>query len=113
MSTKIDPVSIILVVEDVEETRDAIEKLLKADGYHVQPARDEEDAIGRMQREHPNLILISVGASSVDLAAAAHRIRGRAGLSESVPVVIFCVPTVAEGAEITIGKNIHVTRPDN
>jgi CheY-like chemotaxis protein len=30
--------SLILVVEDVEETRDGIEKLLKADGYRVDPA---------------------------------------------------------------------------
>jgi response regulator RpfG family c-di-GMP phosphodiesterase len=35
----------ILVVEDVQETRDAIEALLSRDGYRVEPARDETDAI--------------------------------------------------------------------
>jgi CheY-like chemotaxis protein len=35
----------ILVVEDVAETRDGIEKLLKADGYRVAAARDERDAM--------------------------------------------------------------------
>ena len=42
-----------VVVEDVEETRDGIEKLLKADGYRVNPARDEDDAIERAKREPP------------------------------------------------------------
>jgi hypothetical protein len=27
--------------------------------------------------------------------------------------VIFCVPTVDEGAEIALGRNVFVTRPDN
>ena len=36
---------VILVVEDVHETRDGIEKLLKADGYRVVAARDELDGI--------------------------------------------------------------------
>ena len=36
---------IILVVEDVHETRDGIEKLLLVDGYRVALARDEEDGI--------------------------------------------------------------------
>ena len=35
----------ILVVEDVHETRDAIEKLLVRDGYGVAVDRDEEDAV--------------------------------------------------------------------
>jgi CheY-like chemotaxis protein len=114
MKAGIDPVSIILVVEDVEETRDGIEKLLEADGYRVHSARNEEDAIGSAQREHPNLILMaSSGPPVVDVAAIADRIRGGAGLREDVPVVIFCIPTLAEGAELAVGRNIYVTRPDN
>jgi CheY-like chemotaxis protein len=114
MKAGIDPVSIILVVEDVEETRDGIEELLEADGYRVHSARNVEDAIGSAQREHPNLILMaSSGPPVVDAAAIADRIRGGAGLGEDVPVVIFCIPTLAEGAEAAVGRNIYVTRPDN
>jgi len=40
MNNESDTSSIILVVEDVNETRDGIEKLLKADGYRVTLARD-------------------------------------------------------------------------
>jgi CheY-like chemotaxis protein len=59
MNNESDTSSIILVVEDVNETRDGIEKLLKADGYRVTLARDEKDAIESAQREPPNLILVS------------------------------------------------------
>jgi CheY-like chemotaxis protein len=37
--------SVILVVEDVEETRYGIERLLTASGYQVSIARDEEDEV--------------------------------------------------------------------
>src|SRR6266511_739935 len=96
---------LILVVEDVEETRDGIEELLKADGYRVDPARDEEDAVARAGRESPRLILVSLPGPEADVIATAGRIRRRAELSEDVPIVIFCSPTVAEGAEVEIGKN--------
>lgn len=46
---------IILVVEDVHETRDGIEKLLKVDGHRVAVARDEHDGIESAQRQRPDL----------------------------------------------------------
>ena len=67
--------SIILVVEDVNETRDGIEKLLMADGYRVTLARDEKDAIESARREPPNLILVSVAGLLHDVVIAARRIR--------------------------------------
>ncbi len=103
----------ILVVEDVEETRDGIERLLKADGYLVDPARDEEDAVVRAKRARPHLILLSVGAPVADTILTASRIREDSGLSDDVPVVIFCVEEIAEGAEVETKGEIYLTRPDN
>ena len=112
MATK-DNIRIILVVEDVTETRDGIEKLLKADGYHVTLARDEGDAIESAQRMTPDLILVSLAGSPREVLTAACRIRELSYVGESVPVVVFCVQEVAEGDEIPIGHNVHVTHPDN
>ena len=106
-------VPIILVIEDVEETRDGIEKMLTADGYRVNPARDEEDAIRRTSQERPNLILVSLGGRCIDIIATARRVRDRADLTEKVPVVIFCIETIGEGTEVGIGKNTYLTRPEN
>ena len=111
--TKANETLIILVVEDITETRDGIEKLLKADGYLVALARDEPDAIESAQRQRPDLILVSLAGSPPDVIVAASRIRQRAAVGESVPVVVFCNQEIAEGDEVAIGHNVHVTRPDN
>ena len=105
--------SIILVVEDINETRDGIEKLLKADGYHVTLARDEKDAIKSAQREPPNLILVSVAGLPHQVVSAARHIRELAALGHNVPVVVFCIADIDEGDELAIGQNVYVTRPDN
>jgi CheY-like chemotaxis protein len=105
--------SFILVVEDVEETRYGIERLLTASGYHVSTARDEEEAIQKANLHHPDLILISLGLDAVQALPVARRIRERAGLGEEVPVVIFCVASLNEGDEVAAGYNVYMTRPDN
>jgi hypothetical protein len=43
----------------------------------------------------------------------ARRIRERAGLGEEVPVVVFCATNLNEGAEVEVGYNVYMTRPDN
>ena len=103
---------LVLVVDDIEETRDGIERLLADDGYRVAEARDEEEAVSRAMGKGPDLVLIS-GALAVDIVATALRIRRRAELCEKVPFVIFCVQTIAEGAEVEVKRNVYLTRPDN
>jgi CheY-like chemotaxis protein len=104
---------IILVVEDIAETRDGIEKLLQTDGYRVAVARDERDAIESAQCRPPDLILVSLAGLTHDVIATARRIREGADVGENVPVVVFCVQEIGEGDEVAIGHNVHVTRPDN
>jgi CheY-like chemotaxis protein len=104
---------IILVVEDVAETRDGIEKLLNADGYRVAVARDERDAIESARRKRPDLILVSLAGLTSEVIVSARRIRELAGVGNLVPVVIFCVESIDEGHDLAIGENVHVSRPDN
>jgi DNA-binding response OmpR family regulator len=103
----------ILVVEDIEETRDGIEKLLKADGYRVEAVRDAQSALESARRKRPDLMLVSLGGPPREVVTTARDIRERAGLGESVPVVLFCIEEVGEGDEVAIGQNVYVTRPDN
>jgi CheY-like chemotaxis protein len=104
---------LVLVVDDHEETRDCLVKLLTSDGYRVEPARDEEDAVDRALRCCPDLILVSLAGSPDHVVAAAVRTRRRSEIDAAVPVVVFCVPTIEEGAEIALGRNVYITRPDN
>ena len=113
MDKKNDMNLIILVVEDVLETREGIEKLLIVDGYRVALARDEQDGIESARRQRPDLILVSLAGIPREVILSARRIRESAGIGEDVPVVVFCVDEIAQGDEIAIGENVHVTRPDN
>lgn len=113
MSSDRDWRPLILVVEDVEETRDGLERLLTARGYQVSTARDEEEAALRAVHHRPDLILICLGLDVPQVLPAAERIRERAGISEEIPVVAFCITSLDEGAEVGAGQNVYLTRPDN
>ena len=108
---RINPV--ILVVEDVHETRDGIEKLLKLDGYRVVAARDELDGIEKAHRQRPDLILMSLAGTPSEVLICGRRIRESAAAGEEVPIVVFGFDEIAAGAEVAIGKNVHITHPDN
>ena len=100
-------------MEDVHETRDGIEKLLLADGYRVTLARNQADAIENAQRQLPDLILVSLAGLPSEVITSARRIRDDAGIGDIIPVVVFCIGELSEGDEVAVGKNVHVTRPDN
>ena len=104
---------IILVVEDVRETREGIERLLMVDGYRIALARDEQDGIDSARRQRPDLILVSLAGVPREVIVSARRIREKAAIGEDVPVVVFCIDEIAQGDEVAIGENVHVTRPDN
>ena len=113
MDNKNDTNPIILVVEDVQETREGIEKLLLVDGYRIALARDEQDGIESARRQRPDLILVSLEGLPREVILSARRIRESAAIGEDVPVVVFCIDEIAQGDEIPIGENVYVTRPDN
>jgi DNA-binding response OmpR family regulator len=100
----------ILVVADLEYLRFGIRALLERE-YWVKTAGNEEEAIDMAIRFRPDLILISLDQSSDEVAACARRVRARASLSENVPIVMFCVPTIPEGAEVQVGRNTYAARP--
>jgi CheY-like chemotaxis protein len=108
-----DSPALILVLDDVEEVRDATAELLASDGYRVVSARDEREAVARATRERPDLILVSLGAAPPDVIDAAARVRQASGLPEGVPVVVFCDDMIPEGTEKELQKNLYICRPDN
>ena len=104
---------LILVVEDVHETRDGIEKLLKANGYRIALARDEGDAVDSALHERPDLILVCTTGLAGDVLVKVRLIREGAIVGDQVPVVVFCAEDIGEGEEVAIGGNVYLTRPDN
>jgi CheY-like chemotaxis protein len=104
---------LILVVEDVYETRAGIDTLLKANGYRVALASAEEEAINSTRAERPDLVLVSGSALPENVLIRVGRIRKKAGVGDEIPVVVFCAQDVNEGEEVAIGGNVYLTNPDN
>lgn len=103
---------LILVVEDVRETSDGIERLLNTDGYRVALARDELHAIESIQLTRPDLILVNWTGLSGQVLATVRRMRERSAVGNQIPVV-FWVEDLDQGEEIALEENVHLTRPDN
>ena len=110
---KVEKSQLILVVEDVYETRAGIDTLLKANGYRVAFATAEGEAINSTRPERPDLILVSGSALPDNVLVKVGRIRKEAAVGDEVPVVVFCAQDVPEGEEVAIGGNVYLTNPDN
>lgn len=103
---------LILVVEDVRETSDGIERLLKTDGYRVALASDELHAIESVQLTRPDLILVNWTGLSGQVLATVRRMRERSAVGDQIPVV-FWVEDLDQGEEVALEENVHLTRPEN
>ena len=112
MSSTREP-PLILVIEEEEETRYGIKRLLTANGYQVDTAKNEPEAVLRLGVQRPDLVLVSGSVHAIQALPLARRMRRHAGVGAEVPVVFFCVTSVEEGAEIAAGPNIFLTWPDN
>jgi len=104
---------LILVVEDVYETRAGIDTLLKANGYRVAFAPIEGEPTNSTRPERPDLILVSGASLPTNVLGDVSGMRKEAGVGDEIPVVVFCAQDIPEGEEVAIGGNVYLTNPDN
>jgi two-component system, OmpR family, response regulator MprA len=76
----------ILVVEDDRSVRDAVERALRFEGYHVATARDGAEALSAVLNDPPDAIVLDVMMPHVDGLEACRRIRAR---GDSTPILIL------------------------
>ena len=112
-SGKAEKSQLILVVDDVYETRAGIATLLEANGYRVALANAEGQARNNTRPERPNLILVSGSELPDNVLVSVGRIRNEAAVGYEVPVVVFCAQDISEGQEVAIKGNVYLTNPDN
>ena len=104
---------VILVIDESEEVRMGIERLLRPGGYRVVCAKDAAGAARAAEEMNPDLVLLSAGTDKEDPATRANRIRKQASVGHGVPVVVFSVGSLQEGAEVEIEPHLYLTQPDN
>jgi CheY-like chemotaxis protein len=112
-SRKAEKNQLILVVEDVYETRAGIATLLEANGHRVALASTEGQTRKSTRLERPNLILVSGSGLRDNVLVMVERIRKEVAVGYEVPVVVFCAQDISEGEEVAINGNVYLTNPDN
>jgi len=69
------PLGPILVVEDVPNVLELVEVTLRFKGYPVVTARNGQEAIEQVDKEHPALVITDILMPKMDGYALAHRLR--------------------------------------
>jgi CheY-like chemotaxis protein len=102
----------ILLVEDSEDNRSMMRRLLELDGYRVLEAVNGEQAIKRAREDRPDLILMDLSLPRVDGLAATRRIRQLTDLRR-VPIVVVSAHDTAEfhREALAAGCDEYVTKP--
>src|SRR3712207_9595370 len=90
---------VVLVVEDFEDNRFMMRRLLEMSGYRVVEAINGNQAVERAASEHPDIILMDLSLPQLDGLAATRRILAQEN-SRRVPIVAVS----ARSEERRVGK---------
>lgn len=108
---KADPLTVLLV-EDTEDNRFMMRRLLEMAGYHVVEAMNGEEAVKLAKSESPHLILMDLSLPVIDGLAATRLIR-RLPHCESTPIIAVSAHDTSDfqSEAIDAGCNSYVTKP--
>ena len=85
----------ILVVDDHQDTRDVLARMLRYEGYEAVAVSSPDEALAFLSTNKPSLIVLDYNMPAMDGLTLFSRIRNDARLRD-VPVVMF----TASGAEL-------------
>jgi CheY-like chemotaxis protein len=103
---------IVMVVEDFEDNRFMMRRLLEMSGYRVLEAINGHEAVEMAKREKPDLILMDLSLPLLDGLSATRRIRQQPELKELPIVAVSAHDTSDFHADaLAAGCNDYVTKP--
>ena len=102
----------VLLVEDTEDNRFMMRRLLEMTGYRVVEAMNGEEAVKLAKTESPNLILMDLSLPVIDGLAATRLIR-KLPEFESTPIIAVSAHDTSDfqSEAIEAGCNTYVTKP--
>ena len=103
---------IVLVVEDFEDNRFMMRRLLEMSGYRVVEAVNGNQAVEEAASQSPDIILMDLSLPQLDGLAATRRIRSQEG-SRKVPIIAVSAHDSADfhAEALAAGCNEYVTKP--
>jgi len=107
-------VKTILVVDDNEDSRDLVKKILKKHNYQVIEAVDGEEAIAKAIAYRPDLILMDISIPKIDGYEATRRLKERPDFKDT-PIIAFTAHAMKGDQEkaLEAGCNGYISKPIN
>jgi len=102
----------ILIVDDYEDNRQMMRKLLEMIGYRVLEADNGLDALRLTQQERPSLIIMDLGLPLLSGTEAARMIHETPETSE-IPIIVLSAYDAADARDdaIASGCRGYLTKP--
>ena len=102
----------VLLVEDTEDNRFMMRRLLEMTGYRVIEAMNGEEAVKLAKKESPNLILMDLSLPVIDGLAATRLIR-KLPEFKSTPIIAVSAHDTSDfqSEAMDAGCNTYVTKP--
>ena len=102
----------VLLVEDTEDNRQMMGRLLEMSGFRVVEATNGREAVEVAARENPKIILMDLSLPFIDGLAATRRIRDLPGLNK-VPIVAVSAHDTADfhHEALAAGCDAYLTKP--
>jgi two-component system, cell cycle response regulator DivK len=111
MKRKVEPLTVLLV-EDTEDNRFMMRRLLEMSNYRVVEAMNGEEAVKLAEEEAPDLILMDLSLPVIDGLAATRLIRKIPELGATPIIAVSAHDTSDFQSEaIDAGCNSYVTKP--
>lgn len=104
----------ILIVEDNEDSRELVVKVLKNKGYLTVEAVDGEDAIEKAMAERPDLILMDISIPKLDGYEVTKRLKSQEEFRD-IPIVALTAHAMKGDREkiIVAGFEGYISKPIN
>ena len=105
----------VLVVDDYAENVELLKELLTASGYEVTTAYDGDEALKKVDRRKPDLILLDIMMPKMDGYQVCEALRNKEETKE-IPIIFVTAKTEVKDwthAIFNVGVNSYITKPIN
>lgn len=108
------PLKKILIVDDEIDVVEVIEMLLKSESYEVLKAYDGKEALGILEEETPDLVILDIMMPEIDGVEVCRRMRKLDKMSD-IPIIMFSAKLSAQDKKNSFdaGADGFITKPFN
>ena len=104
----------ILIVEDNQDNRELLIKILKVKGFRIIEAVDGEDALQKVSVERPDLILMDISIPKIDGYEVTRRLKNQPDF-QNIPIIALTAHAMKGDREKAskAGCDGYITKPIN